>query len=228
MNLTNLGANDSFLPGLIAPPSTAPPNAKPPIGLRNAIDTPQGSVDDPLASELYPLQYVEQAELKDGTPVLLRPIRLEDEPLMIRFHESLSDETVWRRYFQLLHLRERIDHDRLTRICLNDFDREVALVAEHRSADGEREILGVGRLSRGNGASTAEFSVLISDAWQGRGLGHLLLEKVIHVGYKEGIHRIVGCIMPDNWAMQVCCQSLGFCLKHSCDGVDARLDLHRN
>ncbi len=181
----------------------------------------------PPAIRPYPLQYVASIKLKDGTPVTVRPIRLEDEPLMVRFHESLSDQSVRSRYFQLLQLRQRVDHDRLIHTCLNDFDREVALVAELRPAGGDTEILGVGRLSRDFGASTAEFSMLISDRWQGRGLGRLLTEKVIRVGYQEGIHRIVGNIMPDNWAMQALCQTLGFQLRHKVDEVYARLDLPR-
>ena len=67
--------------------------------------------------------------------------------------------------------------------------------------------------------------MLINDPWQGRGLGHLLLDKLIRVGYEEGIHRIVGEIMTDNWAMQALCQSLGFYLRHTVDEVRARLDL---
>jgi acetyltransferase len=179
----------------------------------------------PPAIRPYPLQYVEQVVLKDSTAVTLRPIRLEDEPMMVRFHESLSDESVRRRYFQVLHLRERVDHERLIRICFNDFDREVALVAEHRGADGGHQVLGVGRLSRDSGTSNAEFAMLIVDPWQGRGLGHLLLDKLIRVGFDEGIHRIVGSILPDNWPMQALCQSLGFNLRHTVDEVRARLDL---
>jgi acetyltransferase len=179
----------------------------------------------PPAIRPYPLQYVQQVTLKDKTPVLLRPIRLEDEPLMVRFHESLSDESVRRRYFQLLHLRQRVDHERLIQTCFSDFDREVALVAERRGPNGLQEILGVGRLSRMIGDRKAEFSMLISDRWQGRGLGFLLLEKLIHVGYAEGIHRIVGSILPDNWGMQVLCQRMGFQLKHTVDDVRLRLDL---
>ena len=71
------------------------------------------------------------AKLKDATPVTLRPIRPEDEPLLVAFHKTLSEESVYRRYFNQLKLDQRIAHERLTRICFNDYDRELALVVEN-------------------------------------------------------------------------------------------------
>jgi acetyltransferase len=209
-------------------PILAAPEGLLALDARVLLHDPSTDIRDvtPPAIRPYPRQYVEEVVLGDQTVVTLRPIRLEDEPLMVRFHESLSDDSVRRRYFQLLHLRDRVDHDRLIQICFNDFDREVALVAERRMSDGRREVLGVGRLSRDHGASTAEFAMLINDPWQGRGLGHLLLDKLIRVGSREGIDQIVGDILPDNWAMQALCQSLGFQLRYTVDEVRARLDLH--
>jgi acetyltransferase len=82
-----------------------------------------------LAIRPYPQEYVSTWELKDGTPLTLRPIRPEDEPLMVKFHSTLSEETVLYRYFGFPKLEERVAHERLTRICFNDYDREIALVA---------------------------------------------------------------------------------------------------
>ena len=121
--------------------------------------------------------------MKDGTPVTIRPIRPEDEPLMVRFHETLSERSVYLRYFHLMNLEQRIAHERLTRICFIDYDREMALVAERRNPEtGEREILGVGRLSKIHGTNEAEVAVLVSDQWQGRGLGKELLARLLLVG----------------------------------------------
>jgi acetyltransferase len=66
----------------------------------------------------------------DGISLLIRPIRPEDEPLMIQFHTTLSDRSVYFRYMHAIQLSQRIAHDRLSRICFNDYDRELALVAE--------------------------------------------------------------------------------------------------
>ncbi len=161
-----------------------------------------------LAIRPYPTQYVSQAKMKDGTPVVIRPIRPEDEPLMVPFHESLSEQSVYLRYFHMIALGQRVTHERLVRICFGDFDREMALVAEHKGA-----ILGVGRLSRLPGRDEAEFSVLISDKYQRRGLGTELLRRLVEVGKAEGLKRISASILPENAGMQAVCKKLGFRLK---------------
>ena len=97
----------------------------------------------------YPTQYVSQWTMKDGREVTIRPIRPEDEPLMAEFHSTLSDRTVYLRYFASLTLKTRIAHERLLRICFGDYDREMVLVAEHHPQDGSRpRIVGVGRLNK--------------------------------------------------------------------------------
>ena len=102
-----------------------------------------------LAIRPYPNRYVSTWTMKDGTEVLIRPIRPEDEPLMVKFHETLSERSVYLRYFHLMNLPQRVAHERLTRICFIDYDREMALVAERRNpSSGENEILAVGRLTR--------------------------------------------------------------------------------
>src|SRR5919112_5657642 len=95
-------------------------------------------------------------------------------------------------YFHMVNLDQRTAHERLTRICFIDYDREMALVAEQIDAEtGEREIMGVSRLSRRGGApDEAEFSVLVSDRFQRRGIGTLLLEHLLKVGRAEDLSRI--------------------------------------
>ena len=152
----------------------------------------------------YPTQYVSNEELRDGTPVTIRPIRPEDEPLMVKFHETLSEESVYMRYFHMMNLTQRTAHERLTRICFIDYDREMALVAEHTDPEtGEREIMGVSRLSRrGAVPDEAEFSVLVSDRFQRRGVGTLLVSRLLEVGRAEGLGRITAEILFDNRPMQ--------------------------
>src|SRR5215211_3373056 len=117
----------------------------------------------------YPTQYIWVEETRDGEPIFIRPIRPEDEPLMVEFHASLSPQSVYMRYFHMMGLDQRTAHERLTRICFIDYDREMALVAERTEA-GEPEIMGVARLSSQNGIpEEAELSVLVSDRFQRRG-----------------------------------------------------------
>ena len=80
----------------------------------------------------YPTQYVSSWTAKDGMPLVIRPIRPEDEPLLVQFHGTLSDRSVVLRYFHVMTLSTRVAHERLTRICFIDYDREMALVAERQ------------------------------------------------------------------------------------------------
>jgi acetyltransferase len=166
----------------------------------------------------YPTQYIKAIKLRDRTSATLRPIRPEDEPLLVKFHESLSEESVYYRYFSALQLPQRIAHERLIRICFNDYDREIALVLDHKNAEtGEHEILGVGRLSKSHGKNEAEFAVVVSDPWQHRGAGTELLRSLLQVGRDEKLDRIIAFILPENHAMQHLCRSLGFDLKYDAE-----------
>ncbi|MHB8748503.1 MAG: GNAT family N-acetyltransferase, partial [Aggregatilineales bacterium] len=166
----------------------------------------------------YPTQYVESWAMKDGTPVIFRPIRPEDEPLLIKFHETLSERSVYMRYFTQLKLSQRVAHERLARICFNDYDRELALVVDYRdSKTNEHEILGVGRLIKRHGMDEAEFALLIADKAQRGGLGTELLRRLLQIGRDEKLHAIIGFISINNPEMQHICQQLGFTLTASAD-----------
>jgi acetyltransferase len=159
--------------------------------------------------------------VKNKKEVLIRPIRPEDEPLLAKFHQTLSEETVYHRYFSALKLSQRIAHERLLRICFNDYDREIALVAEHKSGSPtSSEIVGVARLSKLRDSGDAEFALVISDAWQQMGLGAKMLKRLVAAGKIEKIRRIMGHILPDNHAMQHVCRKTGFKVEHNAEGHD--------
>jgi len=154
----------------------------------------------------YPTAYVWTVALKEGTAVSVRPIRPEDEPLLVRLHETLSERTVYLRYLEHLKLDQRVAHQRLARMCYIDYDREMALVAETGGV-----IVGVGRLSRHPiRREEAEFALLVTDAFQGKGLGIELLRRLLDVARAEGIRRVTAEMLPDNSAMQAVCKKLGF------------------
>ncbi|MDR3402967.1 MAG: bifunctional acetate--CoA ligase family protein/GNAT family N-acetyltransferase, partial [Chthoniobacter sp.] len=172
--------------------------------------TPEDKLPRP-AIRPYPIQYATPWKLKNKAAVTIRPIKPEDEPLMVKFHETLSEESVYNRYFSALKLSQRVAHDRLTRICFNDYDREIALVTELKVAKGEdKKVLGVGRLSKQHGGNEAEFAVLVSDEWQRQGLGTELLRRLVEIGRDEKLTRISGMVLADNHAMQHICTKLGF------------------
>jgi acetyltransferase len=159
----------------------------------------------------YPTQWVSVWRSRDGVPVTIRPIRPEDEALMVRFHETLSERSVYLRYLHPMALGQRVAHERLSRICFVDYDREIVLVAERGDpATGAHEILGVGRLSRLPWTEEAEFALLISDEFQRHGLGTELLRRLIAIGRDEHLKRIIGYISTENQDMQRVARNLGF------------------
>jgi acetyltransferase len=203
------------------------------LDARVVLHDPQTAEEDlpQTAIRPYPIQYVSEEETPDGERVRVRPIRPEDEPLMVRFHESLSEQSVYMRYFHMMKLDQRTAHERLTRICFIDYDREMALVAERTDPEtGEREIMGVARLSR-NGAdpAEAEFSVLVGDRFQRRGVGTLLVGRLLEVGRAENLRRITAEILLDNRPMQRISERLGFRLHRDLEEmvVKAELDLYQ-
>jgi acetyltransferase len=162
----------------------------------------------------YPMQYVSPWTMKDGTAVTLRPIRPEDEPLMAKFHEALSERSVFLRYFQLSKLSQRVAHDRLRRICFLDYDREIAIVAERTVPQtGEREILAIGRLSKLHGRSAGEVALLVRDEYQHRGLGIELLRRLIQVARDEHLDSVQAYMLRENTEMRGLIEKLSFIIE---------------
>jgi acetyltransferase len=189
------------------------------------------SIDDAqlphTAIRPYPSQYVKSWTMRDDTQVLIRPIRPEDEPAMARFHGTLSEESVYSRYFHHMNLSYRVSHERLTRICFIDYDREMVLVAESTNANVDHQIIAVARLTRQRGSNDAEFAVLVGDPWQEHGVGGEMMRTLMDVAKRERMSRVFGQILTDNRPMQEICKQLGFSLRYSLEDrvVEAVIDL---
>jgi acetyltransferase len=176
----------------------------------HGLDVEESQLPRP-AIRPYPSRYVTPWLLKDGTSVTIRPVRPEDEPLMIQFHKTLSEESVYFRYFHLVKLSQRVAHERLVRICFIDYDREMVLVVERQNAPPQAaEILAVGRLSKLHGTQEAEFAMLVSDRYQCQGLGTELLRRLLQVAWDEDLERVTAEILAENSGMQRVCEKLGF------------------
>jgi acetyltransferase len=171
-----------------------------------------------LAIRPYPTQYAGTWTAKNSASVTIRPILPEDEPLLAKFHTTLSDRTVYMRYLQPMMLTDRVVHERLARLCHCDYDREIALVALDQTNDGEQRILGVGRLSKVHGLDDARLSVLVGDPFQGMGIGSQLIRQIVEVAKGEHIHRLTATLTTDNLVMQHIFQKLGFSLEPASDG----------
>ncbi len=158
----------------------------------------------------YPTQLVRTWKMKDGNEVVIRPIRPEDEPMMIEFHKKLSERSVYLRYFQPLKLTQRTAHERLTRACFIDYTRELALVAVRKDETGEPEILAVGRLSKLHGRDEAELAAVAIDAAQHKGLGTELYRRMIEFARDEKLKLVVSNMLPENREMRAVCVKHGF------------------
>ncbi|QPC85055.1 bifunctional acetate--CoA ligase family protein/GNAT family N-acetyltransferase [Phototrophicus methaneseepsis] len=169
----------------------------------------------------YPVQYMsEWVSEHDGTTFFIRPVRPEDEPAMVRFHETLSERTVQLRYFTPMNLSQRVEHERLSRIVFIDYDREIVLVAmTNSSKNGEPEIGGVARLNRSYDKFSGEFGILISDRYQGLGLGRALLNRVIEIGREENVAYIYGRSLKENEGMINLAEQMGFNMQENAEGV---------
>jgi acetyltransferase len=169
-----------------------------------------------LAIRPYPLHHVLNASLKDGTPIILRPIRPEDEPLIVAFHRELSENSVRQRYFEFMSLDERVAHERLIRICFTDYDREWTLVAEIEGKEAS-QIIGVGRLFLVPGTRYAHFALIIVDNYHNLGLGTCLLQHLMTIAKQENIEMIDARILSENVNMIKLCRQLGFTLSPDTD-----------
>lgn len=169
-----------------------------------------------MAIRAYPMKYVSNWTAKDKSSVVIRPILPEDEKLLVKFHLDLSDRSVFLRYLQPMMLQERVVHERLSRICHCDYDREIALVAE-KKVDGEDTIMGVVRLSKLHATNEARLSILVADPYQGTGLGGEMVRRTVEVAKQERLERISATLTDDNQAMQHIFKKLGFAIEPSAD-----------
>ena len=185
-----------------------------------AAPRPQPWAFDHLVISPYPEQYQLQALLRNGQPVLLRPIRPEDEPLEADMFEKLSRETIYLRFFG--HV-PRPDHQFLVYFTHLDYDRELAIVAEVEQA-GEKMLAGVVRLVNDYGDASAEFAILVADPWQGQGLGTLLMDFMLDIARERGLRKISATALSTNETMMQMFRRRGFRLV-SQEGAQYRVEL---
>jgi acetyltransferase len=179
-----------------------------------------------LAIRPYPTRYEKQITLEDGSAITVRPIRPEDEPLLVNFHHTLSERTVYMRYFHWMKLEQRTAHERLTRMCFLDYDRQMAFVAERADpASGERQIVAVGRLVKSHVADDAELAVIVSDGFQKRGIGTEVVRQLVDFARAEKLPRITATVLFENRPMQKVFERLGFRVKQTGDSESLEAEL---
>lgn len=163
----------------------------------------------------YPAKYTRQVQLKDGSPVVLRPIRPEDEPLVERMFHYLSKESLYYRFFGYV---PQVTHEFLARYTQIDYDREMAILAEIDEED-EHKMIGVVRIIADAWMDSAEYAILIADPWQRQGLGYLLTDAILDIARDRGIRKIYASVLATNKGMIHLFEKKGFTIKR--DGFDA-------
>ncbi|MBP1747532.1 MAG: Acetyl-CoA synthetase / acetyltransferase family protein [Deltaproteobacteria bacterium] len=168
-----------------------------------------------LAIMPYPSRYVMQWKLRDGRPVLIRPIRAEDEPLLKEMMPGLSEETLRVRFFVAPAV---IDHMMLMKFCNVDYDREIAMVVE-LTEDGQRKIIGGGRLVVEPDTQSGQFALLVSDNFQKHGIGEKMLDVVIGIAQDKALREIYGIVLSENSKMLGLAAKMGFKAQRLPDGI---------
>jgi acetyltransferase len=163
----------------------------------------------------YPEKYITLWRLNDGTEVLLRPIKPEDEPLEYEMLSTLSEETLRLRFFSVI---KDITHEMLVRFCNIDYEREMAIVAELREGE-KRKIIGIARLIIDHDFKRGEYAVLVHDKFSNKGLGYKLVDLLIGVAQEKGLEEVYGTILPDNEKMLRLVRKMGFTEKRLPDGI---------
>ena len=160
------------------------------LDARIVVEPPEaGRVPRPyshLAIRPYPEEFVRPAQLADGTRLILRPIKPEDEPGWKTFLSGCSHEMLWSRF---RYTFGEATHEMASRFCFVDYDRELAIVAE-KEEGAERRIIGVGRLVADPDHTEAEYAILVIDAWQGKGIGAMLTDYCLEICRRWNIRRV--------------------------------------
>jgi len=167
----------------------------------------------------YPTRYITPWQLSDGTDVLLRPIRPEDEPAEHDMLSSLSEQTLRTRFFSLF---KNISHEWLILFCNIDYDRHMAIVAE-MTENGRKSMIGVARLIMDQDMNSGEVAVLIQDRFQGKRLGSKLVEILIRIARERGLEDVRADVLTENKPMLNVFKRLGFTMRGGTDGTSEAL-----
>jgi acetyltransferase len=170
----------------------------------------------------YPKKYEMLWTLKNGQEVLLRPIKPEDEPMWLEMFQSFSEEAIRYRFFQIL---KDTPHEVRVRYCNIDYDREIAIIAE-LTENGRRKILGVTRLSIESDGKSGEMAFIVTDYWQGLGLGTKMVDYVLDIAKEKGVETVYAIMLSDNHRALSLTKKMGFNFEYLSDGtVKGVLDL---
>lgn len=168
-----------------------------------------------------PFNYSVTEALRDGTRLLIRAIRPADKQLLAEHFQSLSERSIYYRFFGHKRSLEQEDLSRLTEL---DFVNHVGLAATIE-AEGTERFIGVGRYLRSVDAVAAEVAFAVVDEFQGRGIGTLLLHHLAQIARRQGINKFAAFVMGDNHQMLEVFANSGFRTRDYYDAGTVRVTL---
>ncbi len=174
-----------------------------------------------LAILPYVKEYEDRISLNDGQKVLLRPIMAEDEPRHREFITNLSQDSKRFRFFEVI---DRPDVKFVRHFTQIDYDREIAIIAEINQK-GIKTTIGVARLIENVLDNTAEFAIVVADAWQRKGLGTRLIRHMVRIARQKKISKIYINFLKDNHTMKLLASQAGFDIKETPDCYYAEIKL---
>ena len=169
----------------------------------------------------YPEEFKSRIKLKDGTEVILRSIKPEDEMLWLEMFKSFSDESVWYRFFNVI---KDTPHEIRIRYCNINYDNEIAIIAELQ--EEQKKMLGVVRFTLDSDKKSGELAFIVADQWQGLGLGTIMVEHVLNICRDKKIEIIYSFMLPNNYRGIRFLKKMGFNIVYLDQGdVKCVLDL---
>jgi acetyltransferase len=191
------------------------------VDARVILRSPETPAPLHLVISPYPNQYEAYITTNTGVNIFIRPIRPEDAALLVELFESLSPRSVYLRFFTPL---KQLSPSMLARFTQIDYDRHIALVAISESQLDEK-LLGVARVILGRNLNEAEFSVVVGDQWQGKGIGAVLLQRCLGIAGERGIHKVTGTVLAENTQMLTLGRKLGFTITKIPDVAEYELSI---
>jgi acetyltransferase len=185
------------------------------VDARIVVGIPKPSTDAyaHMAIHPYPADLVSTFQLPDGRDVTIRPIRPEDAQIEADFVRNLSDEA---KYFRFMHSMHELTPEMLVRFTQIDYDREMALIAVTWE-DGKEIEHGVVRYVTNPDQTSCEFAVVISDEFQGHGIGQRMLTRLMEIARSRGLDMIEGEVLTSNHRMLDLVRSMDFQIERSPD-----------
>jgi acetyltransferase len=159
----------------------------------------------------YPKEFETHRQLRDGTKVILRSIKPEDEMMWLEMFRSFSDKSVWNRFFNVI---QETPHEFRVRYCNIDYDKEIAIIAELQEKNGSK-MLGVVRFTFDSDMKKGELAFIVVDRWQNLGLGTMMVEHMISILKQKKVETLYSFILPNNYGSIRFLKRLNFTMHYS-------------